>query len=51
MFMFLKWFIMYRNTRCEIKKYDYLYMALANDTEIVHSQIIDEDGIKKVICV
>ena len=27
----------------------YPYMTLSDDTEIVHSQIIDEDGIKKVI--
>ena len=27
----------------------YPYMTLADDTEIVHSQIIDEDGVKKVI--
>ena len=27
----------------------YPYMTLADDTEIVHSQIIDADGFKKVI--
>ena len=27
----------------------YPYMTLADDTEIVHSQIIDMDGVKKVI--
>ena len=27
----------------------YPYMTLADDTEIVHSQIIDTDGVKKVI--
>ena len=27
----------------------YPYMTLADDTEIVHSQIIDGDGVKKVI--
>ena len=27
----------------------YPYMTLADGTEIVHSQIIDEDGVKKVI--
>lgn len=27
----------------------YPYMTLADETEIVHSQIIDEDGEKKVI--
>ncbi len=26
----------------------YPYMTLADDTEIVHSQIIQEDGVKKV---
>jgi hypothetical protein len=27
----------------------YPYMTLADETEIVHSQIIEEDGMKKVI--
>ena len=27
----------------------YPYMTLADETEIVHSQIIEKDGIKKVI--
>ncbi len=27
----------------------YPYMTLADDTEIVHSQIIEKDGIKRVI--
>ena len=27
----------------------YPYMTLADETEIVHSQIIENDGIKKVI--
>ena len=27
----------------------YPYMTLADDTEIVHSQIIEKDGMKKVI--
>ena len=27
----------------------YPYMILADETEIVHSQIIEKDGIKKVI--
>lgn len=27
----------------------YPYMTLADDTEIVHSQIMDVDGVKKVI--
>lgn len=27
----------------------YPYMTLSDDTEIVHSQIIDVDGVKKVI--
>ena len=27
----------------------YPYMTLAGETEIVHSQIIEKDGIKKVI--
>ena len=27
----------------------YPYMTLADETEIVHSQIIEEDGLKKVI--
>ena len=27
----------------------YQYMTLADETEIVHSQIIEKDGIKKVI--
>lgn len=27
----------------------YPYMTLADETEIVHSQIIEENGVKKVI--
>ena len=27
----------------------YPYMTLADDTEIVHSHVFDEDGVKKVL--
>ena len=32
-----------------VKDMMYPYMTLADETEIVHSQIIEKDGIKKVI--
>ena len=37
------------NVKMGVKNMMYPYMILADETEIVHSQIIEKDGIKKVI--